>query len=93
MWGRISCLWDRLEILEVERSYFKKDKLGIKVLFIEVVRFVYCISIKIIYRFNLIVKKLFKVFIRFRVLKCMFCFIEFGYLFCIYLLLFVREEL
>lgn len=40
LWGRISCLWDRLEILEVERSYFKKDKLGIKVLFIEVVRFV-----------------------------------------------------
>lgn len=93
LWGRISCLWDRLEISEAERSHFKKDKSGIKAPLIEAVRPVYCISIKIIYRFNLIAKKLLKVFTRLRVSKCMSCPIEFGYLSCIHLLLFVREEL
>lgn len=66
LWGRISCLWDRLEISEAERSHFKKDKSGIKAPLIEAVRPVYCISIKIIYRFNLIAKKLLKVFTRLR---------------------------
>lgn len=86
LWGRISCLWDRLEISEAERSHFKKDKSGIKAPLIEAVRPVYCISIKIIYRFNLIAKKLLKVFTRLRVSKCMSCPIEFGYLSCIHLL-------
>lgn len=84
LWGRISCLWDRLEISEAERSHFKKDKSGIKAPLIEAVRPVYCISIKIIYRFNLIAKKLLKVFTRLRVSKCMSCPIEFGYLSCIH---------
>lgn len=38
LWGRISCLWDRLEISEAERSHFKKDKSGIKAPLIEALK-------------------------------------------------------
>lgn len=81
LWGRISCLWDRLEISEAERSHFKKDKSGIKAPLIEAVRPVYCISIKFIYWYlNQIAKILLKVFTRLRVSKCMSCPIEFVYI-------------
>nr|XP_022335550.1 protein regulator of cytokinesis 1-like isoform X2 [Crassostrea virginica] len=38
LWDRITCLWDRLEISEAERSHFRKDKSGIKPALLETLK-------------------------------------------------------